>query len=405
MKMYELKKKYEEGATVQKATKALINKQLKRVCKYKLCDVSLAFEREGKEYCVKKHEPAQIKLMKKLNKEKKERYYKKHNITFKKTIKRKVNSVSGIPAEDTLLYENYKEPLKKIEKHKGFGYYGTVAITADRTRVQCHACGNMFKSVSTHIPVHGLTAVEYKEMFGLSQQTALIGDGVRENRQKNANEKILGKNPHIFKGMEIPDHLRKYNEKVKSGEIKHKGKDTWSLERRNIAGNCPEQVLERIKDLADKLGKPPTQEEFDEHYHKRYTSAIYYQHGTFAKAVKKACGSTRAELRHPDTEALLDSLRQFYENHGRVPQTSDFNRGLLRDRGVYSRKFGSLNNARIEAGLKALLPMPFGPPIELNREQYEEYKATGVVLGVFKPSDNAIKLRRRRSRNKFKQLV
>lgn len=42
-----------------------------------------------------------------------------------------------------LIYENYKEPLKAIPKSEGFGYYGTLATTADKRLVQCHICGEL----------------------------------------------------------------------------------------------------------------------------------------------------------------------------------------------------------------------------------------------------------------------
>ena len=83
--------------------------------------------------------------------------------------------------------------------------------------------------------------------------------------------------------------------------------------------------------------------------------------------------------------------------------TSDFNRGLLRDRGVYNREFGSLNNARVEAGLNAILPMPFGQHIELTPEQYFQYKETGKIPG-YKPTKDAIKAKKWRNKKKERLL-
>lgn len=48
------------------------------------------------------------------------------------------------------------------------------------------------------------------------------------------------------------------------------------------------------------------------------------------------------------------------------------------NRGTYIARFGTLNNARIEAGLNAVIPMPFGQIVELTPDQYREYKAGHV---------------------------
>jgi hypothetical protein len=325
----------------------------------------------------KKSTPYEIK---KANRLKKKRYYERHGIKFDKTVRNRdaAASKAGVPYDGRpLLYENYKEPLKQIEKAKGYGYYGTVAMTADKELVQCHICGHLYPNVGLHIRKHKISAERYKEVYKLAAQTALISEPVRRMYQEKVVAKLANKG-------KLPPWLKEYNEKVQRGEVKHPGSKRkeggMSLEKRNELGMCPDQVLEKIKDLADKLGKPPSSTEFIEEYHYRFYHSITFQHGSWEKAVKKACGMTRDELRHPDKERLLQELLDFHEANKRIPMTSDFNRGMLRDRGVYIRTFGSLNNARIEAGLNAVLPLPFGQKIELTPEQYAEYKAGHPVV-------------------------
>lgn len=373
-------------ATIEKPGRGRRPKIEERICAFPSCTVSIAHRRNTAIFCEDRaHSSNRLaKLRKKQNAEKKKAYYKRHGIKFDKTVRNRNAPVTnqGVKYEgQTLLYEHYKDPLKPIEKGKGFGYYGTVALTADKELVQCHICGNLYPSVGQHLRTHKISAEKYKVMFQLAAQTALISEPIRQRYQ----EKVVSK----LRGRGLPEWLKDYNKKVQSGEIKHVGtkrkEGGLSLEKRNELGICPDQVLEKIKDVADAIGKPPSIEDFQRVHGGRYMGTIQYLHGSWAKAVKKACGMTRDEMRIPDNERLLEDLRAFYDKHNRIPMTSDFNRGMLRNRGIYISRFGSLNNARIEAGLNAVLPMPFGQVVELTPEQYREYKSGGNPAGFAEP--------------------
>ena len=54
---------------------------------------------------------------------------------------------------------------------------------------------------------------------------------------------------------------------------------------------------------------------------------------------------------------MMEYLKQFYELHGRTPVTSDFRRGILPDVGLYNKKFGGLNKARMAAGIPVTIPV------------------------------------------------
>lgn len=323
-----------------------------------------------------------------VNRRRRERYHTEKSQTERQSIKYKVknrviNEVSGAAVKydgQTLLYENYKEPLKPIEKNKGYGYYGTVALTSDKQYVQCHICGNLYSSLGSHLRKHAITAEKYKEMFQLSMETALISEPVRQKRQELSVKQLGGKG--------LPKHLQDYNLKVQTGKIKHKPpkRSGISLQKRNELGLCPDQVLDKIKDLQEEMGgKTPSFDEFQARYDGKYLGPIKFQHGSWSNAVRKVAGMTRDEIRRPDNEQLLQDLRDFHEQNGRIPMTSDFNRGMLRPRTLYFARFGTLNNARIEAGLNAVLPMPFGQVVELTPEQYTDYKAGRAVEGIKSP--------------------
>lgn len=398
----ELKRRLDSGKKQQRRVQVKIKAQLKRECIVYGCHESLAFKRTDIIKCdkhksislarihiatirgmAKRKSKAQVK---KENRVKKQHYYDKHGIKFDKTIRKRtavvesrmeVNGRAAPYTGQALIYQNYKEPLKPIEKAKGYGYYGTLAMSDDKEFVQCHICGNLYANLSMHLRKHKIKGKRYKEIYQLSAGTRLISETERERMQRQTVKKGYS---------QLPDHLKEYNYKVQQGLIKHngnKGKDndgrgTWTLEKRNKEGRCPEQVLEKIRELADKLGRVPSYEEFVKHYKYNYIGSIRFQWGSYSNAVHQLGMQTMDDLRHPDKERLLRDLQDFQKQHGRIPMTSDFNRGLLRDRGVYIRLFGSLNNARLEAGMNAVVPMPFGQIIELTPEEYEEYKTRHI---------------------------
>lgn len=260
-----------------------------------------------------------------------------------------------------IFYEDYKEPLKAVPN--GFGYMGTIAVTENREKIQCHICGNLYRSLGGHLRLHKTNSRDYKIEFGLPLDAALVGDDLRVERQQNAISNSIGR----------PEEIKKYNEKVKKEGLKHGG-HKMTLKTRNKKGICPDQVLEKILDLKEKIGRTPSLDEFHEEYSGKYLSPIIYQHGSWLEAIKKLGLQSRKELRTVNKLKLLQDLVDFKEKHGRIPTTSDFKRGFLRDKNVYIRQFGTLNNARIEAGLNAILPMPFGQVVEVTPEEYFLYK-------------------------------
>lgn len=397
----ELKRRYETGDKMTKPARKAIAEELKRKCSKWGCGESLAFERSDRTVCRNSHRKKGIGKLaqRKANREKKKRYYEKHGIKFNKTIRKRDYEVpekalsegnAQTYAGQTLLYENYKEPLKKIEKGKGYGFYGTVALTEDREYVQCHICGHLFRSVGHHLRVHKIDAEKYKETYGLKATAALMNEPMRLAIQKRS----IGK----FNGT-LPDHLKEYNRKVQSGEVKHIGtkrrEGGMSLQKRNEVGLCPDQVLEKIRELADKLGRTPSELEFTRHYDYKYLGSIKFQHGSYLKAVAKLGLKSAKELKEPDNEDLLQDLVDFQEKFKRIPTRSDFNRGLVgRPYAMYWRRFGSINNARIEAGLNAVVPMGFGQMVEMTPDEYFAYKSGHGI------SDSAKRHRSLRKRRK-----
>jgi predicted transcriptional regulator len=58
--------------------------------------------------------------------------------------------------------------------------------------VSCLECGKIFKILSSrHLAVHGLSAKEYKEKWGLKQKTPLIAKALLRERRKKMKEMRL----------------------------------------------------------------------------------------------------------------------------------------------------------------------------------------------------------------------
>jgi len=77
-----------------------------------------------------------------------------------------------------IFLNNFKEPLMKFSE--GYGFLGVLAMDGKEDKVQCHLCGEWFEGLGNHIhKEHNMKALAYKEIVGLSKNTALIGEKLR----------------------------------------------------------------------------------------------------------------------------------------------------------------------------------------------------------------------------------
>lgn len=59
------------------------------------------------------------------------------------------------------------------------------ALTRADDRVQCHICGQFFRSLAAHVTQrHAVRACEYRALFGLNATTALVGPSLRAVRRE-----------------------------------------------------------------------------------------------------------------------------------------------------------------------------------------------------------------------------
>lgn len=243
-----------------------------------------------------------------------------------------------------ILYRDYKEPLTPVGG--GFGYMGTIGITKDGTKIQCHVCGGLFEHLSHHVHAkHGLKAQEYRQKFGLSTRVSLMSDRLRKKHVQTYQ---------YLWSPEHREHLRELRKKAavsqKNSGSYGKGVKRWSLERRNRAGNCPDQVVEKIKELATKLGRAPSYLEYIAEYGHGLMRSVINLHGTYSKAVKKAGFTTAYDNRGYNRVELLQMINTFRQQEGRDPTYSDFKRREdLPSYSTYCNVFGGIQEARREA--------------------------------------------------------
>lgn len=251
---------------------------------------------------------------------------------------------------------HYKEPLRKVEQ--GHGYYGAIQITLDRGRIQCHECGELFANLSAHVrQKHKITAPEYREKFQLAHGTALVSEKERA-RMKEMTVKFL-------ESM-TPEEKEEYKQNaiLRGREAQKPRKKTQPkdrLETKNKRGTCPDQLLERGRQLAKKIGRTPTLADLieDSKGSQRWKHVILTTFGTWNKYVKMlglkpntAHKGTpgKAPPRYHDEE-LLEYLKIFFDENGKLPTETDFKRKLLPPSETYRRRFGSIPKARALAGL------------------------------------------------------
>lgn len=251
-----------------------------------------------------------------------------------------------LPTEVVAVYTNYKEPLRPVGD--GFGYYGTVATNHDRTHVQCHVCGLYYRNLCKHIAMHGFKAREYREHFGLMMTTPLMGEETRRLYIENYQKRMTP---------ELKDRLRAmaYDINLRGLSGRRRGDTSWTAERRNKAGNCPDQVIDKIKTMAGELGRTPSWGEYQDRYGKGMMDSVKFHYGSWTKAVRHADLIPRQDVLRLDDSALLLAISDWRSRHKRDPLYSDFQTDptLFRPH-VYASHFGGVREARrLAAKVKA----------------------------------------------------
>ena len=131
-----------------------------------------------------------------------------------------------------------------------------------------------------------------------------------------------------------------------------------------------EQILEQLRESAERLGRSPTMHEFEEDPETTVHPQTVIQHfGTWNDA-KRQAGLVPRRFARPDE--LVRLLRELGERLGRPPTAKDLDehRDSMPSKSLYWHTFGSLKNALREAG--------FDVPV--GEERVERAVEQGVAL-------------------------
>lgn len=270
-------------------------------------------------------------------------------------------------SDQYLTIKNYKEPLKKAVD--GYGYLGALSVSIDGERVQCHQCGGLFRNLGPHIRhIHKTTVTDYRKKYQLSPTTALLSESEREARKQALLKWMAELSPEKLADMRkrAKEGWRKwYKEAKRSGEF---NRFKITLEKKNERGTCPDQLLEKIKQVKEKLGHTPSVQEFIiETGGQRYKHLIFTTFGSWKNALKILGLEPKEKVenggRHYQwtKEALIDALQVFAQEHRTIPTATDCKRDVLPDWKLFKRHFGSFEQARVEAGIYKL---PWISPIK-----------------------------------------
>lgn len=257
-------------------------------------------------------------------------------------------------SKNWLIFYNYKEPLKKIEN--GYGYYGALLSNEDGTKVQCHICGGLYEELQAHVrQFHDWKIRDYKEKFQLAYSTSLISEAIREKRKMQT---ILWLNNLSSEEKKLLQKKRIEGMKKFLKERSERKQPLLTLETKNKRGTCPDQLLDKIRKCAEAIGHSPSKREFIDFYQsQKYIHIIYRTFGSWDKA-RKIAGYERPHSVgkrrkfNYTKEEVIDLMKLFYQENNKPPTETDCRRGLLPDSHVIRRLFGSLPQARLEAGIR-----------------------------------------------------
>lgn len=164
---------------------------------------------------------------------------------------------------------NAKEPLMKFEG--GFGFDGVLALDGNDDKVQCHFCGQWFGALHNHLArEHAMSVAEYKELTGLNSKTALISEKFRESLVRSGMKKRM-KNLRPNKG-----HTAQTKAKIRATLQQNR------MAIKNQRGTCPEQLIDRLIRLKEKLGRTPR------HHEVPFMDSLKRTYGTYKEACRVA---------------------------------------------------------------------------------------------------------------------
>jgi hypothetical protein len=233
-------------------------------------------------------------------------------------------------------------PLTKVQD--GYGFLGTLLLDTNNNKIQCHICGEWYKSLIPHIKAaHLMNSKEYKREMSLNIGTPLVSPSVSKKLRENMNET---RKKHPKKMNPSPKKRKKIIKKAVKASLNSPDRLKASIQTRNRSGRCPNQIKNRLKEFAENNGKDFTSRELKEKNH-RLWKTIEYWFDSFNLA-KKAAGLPQNDSnKRLNDKQLLEILIEYHKKNKRWPSKYTLDKdGSLPCSATYNRHFEKYSKAK-----------------------------------------------------------
>lgn len=215
----------------------------------------------------------------------------------------------------------------------GKSVLGALEYDPKMDKVKCHECGEFQRAIGVHArKAHGLDSREYKITHGLRASSSLSGPTTIAKKRSSVHLK------------------RPPSARFMAARRTGSRKGTSQMELRNARGTCQAQLVERMKRLAEQLGRSPESKDV----HAAGLSSAITTHIGRLSQLQELAGLvvTKCGMRDRfSKDILMEVLRDFFVSNKRIPSFRDWRSGLLPCPRTFKRHFGSLANAYLAAGL------------------------------------------------------
>lgn len=262
------------------------------------------------------------------------------------------------------LFPIYKPLPPFIPFTLGFGYFGVILQSSRNGKIQCHICGELFKSVGRHVThSHGITNEEYRELVGLNAYTPLVCENTSMRQREGYNNLPQAEKDKRTK------HLHEMNKKVhKEGRYKRREKKesggTCRVQMLNKFGTCDVQAKHYFWEEYGKLGRIPMGDEISG----RLRHLIYSRFNSYEEAltiwgvdgseihakkeltkqrIKEGQVKTIEERTKRKKDTFMVSLYNFYLKKGRLPSWEEARRIGFPHRSFWYKAFGTTQKSEM----------------------------------------------------------
>ena len=226
---------------------------------------------------------------------------------------------------------------KREQKSSGKSFFGVLEYNTRTDRLRCHVCGQWQRHLASHIyHHHHLSAREYKTRHGLNLSTALIGERTRRLKSQSSIERIWNR-------PEIMAQIR--------SAARHSGPPRGiRSELRNRREICPEQLMDRLMEIADENGgRLPLKEMYGR---KIYRATVFRAFNLRDMRSVRTLVSVAREDGPTGKKLLVEAVRDFYARYGDLPRNSDSGRSFLYSFDLLRSRFGTVGAAFRAAGFE-----------------------------------------------------